>query len=184
MRLFAERGYHATSMRDIAAELDLQGGSLYAHTASKEDLLWQAVSRAADEFVRRAAEATAAEPDPIPRLHRLVLSHVDYMTAARDNAIVFHHEWRFLSPERRERVAGRRREYEAYFRQAIEDGARTGAFRVSDPKVATLAVLSLVNWLYQWYRPEGVLSPAEIGGQLNGLVDGALGVAPQTERRS
>ncbi len=183
-RLFAERGYHATSVRDIAAAVDLQGGSLYAHIAAKEDLLWELVSRAAERFLRGAAAAEAEEPEPRRRLHRLVEAHVAVMTSDPANAVVFHHEWRALPPERRAAIAAQRRAYEAYFRRAVEDGVRTGVFQVSDAKFATLLVLSLGNWLYQWYRPDGPLSPAQISARFLELIERALGAPrdPQAER--
>jgi TetR/AcrR family transcriptional regulator, cholesterol catabolism regulator len=173
-RLFASRGYHATSMRDIAAELDLQGGSLYAHITSKEDLLWELVSRAADRFVSDARAVEEAEPHPRVRLRRLTEAHVDVVTGDPDNAVVFHHEWRCLSPERRATIAAQRREYEGYFRRAIADGAAAGIFHTHDPKFATLLPLSLGNWLYQWYRADGPLTPQEISKRFNEMIERAL----------
>lgn len=177
-RLFASRGYHATSMRDIAAELDLQGGSLYAHIASKEDLLWELVSRAAHRFVSDAGAVQEQEPDPRVRLRRLVEAHVAVVTGDPENAIVFHHEWRCLSLERREIIAAQRREYEGYFRRAIADGAAAGIFHTDDPKFAALLPLSLGNWLYQWYRADGPLAPAAISGRFIEMIERAL-CAPQ-----
>lgn len=173
-RLFAARGYHATSMRDIAAALDLQGGSLYSHITSKEDLLWEIVNCAADSFIDRAAAVSLAEPDPAVRLRRLVEEHIAYMAGDIDNAIVFHHEWRFLSPARRDAIVQRRRAYEAYFRQAVEDGIRTATFAAEDARFATLLVLSAANWLYQWYRAEGPLSADAISARFNRLIERAL----------
>ncbi len=178
-RLFAERGYHATSMRDIAAAVDLLGGSLYAHITGKEDLLWVLVHRAADEFLRAAATIEREEPDPRRRLARLVEAHVAIIAADPAAAAVFHHEWRALSPERRARVAGMRRTYEAVFRRAVDDGIHTGIFQAYDPKFATLLPLSLANWLSQWYRPGGRLTPPEIAREFNALIERALGVCPQ-----
>lgn len=173
-RLFASRGYHATSMRDIAAELDLQGGSLYAHIASKEDLLWELVSRAAGRFVSDARAMAGQEPNARVRLRRLVEAHVDVVTSDPDNAVVFHHEWRCLSPERREAIAKQRREYEGYFQRAIADGAAAGIFQTDDPSFAALLPLSLGNWLYQWYRADGRFAPREISERFNAMIERAL----------
>jgi AcrR family transcriptional regulator len=173
-RLFAVRGYHATSVRDIAAELALQGGSLYAHITSKEDLLWELVSRAAERFVTSARTVEQQEPDPRARLRRLVAAHVDVVTSDPDNAIIFHHEWRNLAPQRRETIAAQRRAYEGYFRRAIADGVRAGLFQTDDPKFAALLPLSLGNWLYQWYRANGPLAPAAISERFNAMIERAL----------
>lgn len=173
-RLFAARGYHATSIRDIAAALDLQGGSLYAHITAKEDLLWELVRDAAERFVSVARVVAAQEPDPRRRLRRLVEEHVGILAGDPDLAVVFHHEWRCLPPARRAWVAARRREYEAYFRQAIADGVAAGVFAADDPKFAALLPLSLGNWLYQWYRPDGPLTAREISERFNTLIERAL----------
>jgi AcrR family transcriptional regulator len=170
-------------MRDIAAALDLQGGSLYAHIASKEDLLWELVSRAADHFVSVARIVSDQEPDPRRRLRRLVEEHVAFMTSDPDHAVVFHHDWRFLPPVRRERIAEQRRAYEGFFRRAIADGVQAGVFAADDPKFAALLPLSLGNWLYQWYRSDGPLSAQEISDRFNDLIERALLVLPHPSGR-
>jgi AcrR family transcriptional regulator len=168
--LFSERGYHATSVRDIAKRLNLQGGSLYAHIESKEDVLWQIIQRAAGEFLDTVAPI-AADPTPAAeRLRRMVRAHVRVVTHHLDDATVFFHEWRFLSPDRRRQVAGQRDAYEAAFRRVVEDGIRAGEFRPVDPKLAALAALSTVNWVYQWYRPDGPLGPDQVADGFTDLI--------------
>jgi AcrR family transcriptional regulator len=117
--LFSRHGYHATTMRDIAGALNLQGGSLYAHISAKEDLLWEIVNRAADEF-HAAVAPVAAPPDPAAdRLRAMIHAHIGVVARNLENATVFFDEWRFLNPERRTAIAARRDAYEGYFRQVI-----------------------------------------------------------------
>ena len=98
--LFRERGYAATSVRDIAQALNLQGGSLYAHMASKEDVLWSIVIRAADRFNAEVGPIAAdAERAPSERLREMIRAHVGVVTGIQKDAAVFLHEWRFLSPD-------------------------------------------------------------------------------------
>jgi TetR/AcrR family transcriptional regulator, cholesterol catabolism regulator len=173
--LFRERGYAATSVRDIAQALNLQGGSLYAHVASKEDVLWAIVSRAADRFqIEVAAIATSGAP-PALRLREMIAAHVHVVTSAQRDAAVFLHEWRFLSPERRAAMAERRDAYEALFRQAIADGIIGGDFAATDPKLAAIAILSALNGVASWYRADGELSADDIGQQLADFFLQALG---------
>ncbi|MDI3340476.1 MAG: TetR/AcrR family transcriptional regulator [Sphaerobacter sp.] len=113
-RLFSQLGYHVTSMRDLGKAVNLQGGSLYAHIASKEDLLWAIVNRAADRFEAGAA-AIPADLPPDERLARLVRSHLAVIVSEIGNATVFFHEWRSLSPARRAQIQRRRDAYEAHF---------------------------------------------------------------------
>lgn len=160
--LFRERGYAATSVRDIAQSLNLQGGSLYAHVASKEDVLWSIVSRAADRFNTEVGPlATNAAPAP-SRLREMIRAHVSVVTSSQKDAAVFLDEWRFLSADRRDQVAARRDAYEALFRQAIADGIQAGVFAAVDVRITATAILSALNGIAAWYRTDGALSADEI----------------------
>jgi TetR/AcrR family transcriptional regulator, cholesterol catabolism regulator len=162
--LFHANGYAATSIRDIARALDIQGASLYAHVASKEDLLWAIVDRAATAFevaADRAADETG-DGDAVERLAALVEAHVEVVTADPERSSVFVTEWRHLSGGRRAGIAGRRDRYEARFRAAIADGVAVGAFRATDPAIAATFILTALNGIATWYRPDGRLSPDRI----------------------
>ena len=162
--LFHANGYAATSVRDIAKALDIQGASLYAHVASKEDVLWSIVDGAAAAFEAKADEAVAdtAGADPVERLAALVEAHVDVVTADPERASVFVTEWRHLSAERRAAVATRRDTYEQRFRAVIEDGLAVGAFRPTDPALAATFILTALNGIATWYRADGRLSADRI----------------------
>ena len=172
--LFRDRGYAATSVRDIAQALNLQGGSLYAHMASKEDVLWSIVSRAADRFNAEVAPLAAATTPPPQRLRDMIRGHVAVVTSSQKDAAVFLHEWRFLSTDRREQMAARRDAYEALFRAAISDGIHAGYFQPVDVKMAAMAILSALNGIATWYRADGLLSPDEIANSFADLFISAL----------
>jgi AcrR family transcriptional regulator len=160
--LFHANGYAATSVRDIAKALDIQAASMYAHVASKEDVLWSIVDAAATAFERAADAAAADAQDPVDRLAALVEAHVEVVTADPERSSVFLTEWRHLSPERREATATRRDAYEERFRDAIRDGIAIGAFAGTDPALAATFVLTALNGIATWYRPDGRLSPDRI----------------------
>jgi AcrR family transcriptional regulator len=162
--LFHANGYAATSVRDIAKALDIQGASLYAHVASKEDVLWSIVDGAATAFETKANDAVAdtASSDPVERLAALVEAHVDVVTADPERASVFVTEWRHLSGDRRVAIAQRRDAYEARFRAVIEDGTAVGAFRATDSALAATFILTALNGIATWYRPDGRLSADRI----------------------
>lgn len=169
--LFRERGYAATSIRDIARALSVQGASLYAHVTSKEDVLWAIVDRAATRFEaaadRAEADAEARRPgDPAEAIAALVRAHVEVLTADVDEACVFVHEWRALGPERRAAILERRDAYEARFRRRIIEGIAVGAFALTDPAIASGAILSAVNGVATWYDPEGRLTADRIADHL------------------
>lgn len=162
--LFHANGYPATSVRDIARALDIQAASMYAHVASKEDVLWSIVDRAASEFERAADAALvdAATSDPVDRLAALVEAHVEVVTADPPRSSVFLSEWRHLSPARRNAIGARRDAYEVRFRETIADGLASGAFAPTDPALATTFLLTALNGIAAWYRPDGRLGADRI----------------------
>lgn len=163
--LFRERGYAATSIRDIARELDIQGASVYAHVASKEDVLWAIVDRTATRFERSAEEigtAVALAADPVARMSALVRGHVRVIAEDVGAASVFISEWRALTGERRAAILARRDIYESRFRDAIADGVATGDFAMTDPAVAAAYLLTALNGIATWYRPDGRLGADRI----------------------
>jgi TetR/AcrR family transcriptional regulator, cholesterol catabolism regulator len=169
--LFRERGYAATSIRDIAKALSVQGASLYSHVTSKEDVLWAIVDRAASRFEaaadRAERDAQARRPgDSVEAVTALVRAHVEVLTADVDEAGVFVHEWRALGPERRSAILARRDAYEARFRRHIEDGIAIGAFAMTDPAIASSALLSAINGVATWYHPNGRLPAGRIADHL------------------
>ncbi len=163
--LFRERGYAATSIRDIAQALHIQGPSLYAHVASKEDVLWSIVVRAADRFNSEVGPRAAREQAAGDRLRDMIRGHVAVVTSSQKDAAVFLHEWRFLSDDRRADIARRRDAYEALFRTVISEGMDTGEFRQVDSRLTAMAILSALNGIATWYRPDGPLTADQIADQ-------------------
>jgi AcrR family transcriptional regulator len=157
--LFHAQGYAATSVRDIARALDMQGASLYAHVTSKEELLWSIVDRAATAFEAgaEAALVESAAGDAVDRLAAFVEAHVEVITGDPERASVFVTEWRHLSEPHREEIAGRRDAYEGGLHSLIVDGIASGAFRSTDPAIAAVFLLSALNGIAAWYRPDGRL---------------------------
>ena len=172
--LFGERGYRATSVRDIAQALNIQGPSLYAHVSSKEDVLWSIVERAAARFHGEVGPiAASTEPAPA-RLRRMIEAHVAVVTEGQRDAAVFLHEWRFLSDARRDDVAARRDSYERLFRDVIADGTNSGHFADVDPKLTAMAILSALNGIATWFSPSGEQTAQEIADRYGDLFIRAL----------
>lgn len=168
--MFSERGYRATTVRDIAREMNMQAGSLYAHIESKEDMLWEIVDRAAEQFLGAVEPIALGEARAPEKLREMVRAHVRVVADNLADATVFLHEWKYLSAERQSAIRERRNRYESLYRQVIDAGIREGDFAEADPKMAALLVLSTVNWLPQWYNPAGPLSPTEVADRFSELV--------------
>lgn len=162
-RLFRERGFHATSMQDLAEALGMNRGSLYHYIESKDDLLWAIVSGALERLDGRVRPILEGEAPPVERLIGAIDAHLDFAARHGDELALLQIELRSLGPERRRELIGRRDDYEAAWRQAIREGIAAGQLRPVDVPLASIAILSACNWFTQWFRPDGALSAAEIG---------------------
>jgi AcrR family transcriptional regulator len=172
--LFREHGYSGTSVRDIARAVDIQGASLYAHVASKQDVLWSIVERTAARFEAAADLVEAADPSSLqfgPGVHlgELVRGHIRVITDDIERASVFVHDWSRLDRARREEIARRRDAYEGRFRAAIANGVERGAFAPVDPVPTAAYLLSALNGLVVWYRPDKRLSADSIAEEFAAL---------------
>lgn len=172
--LFSQRGFHASSVRDIAEALNLKGGSLYAHMEGKEDLLWEIVSAAADRFFEATDPILSGPLVPTEKLRRLIQAHVRVITSNLEAASCYLNEWRNLGDERRRAFAARRDQYEETVRHLVLDCIREGTFAAVDEKFATLLILSSMNWIYQWYRPNGPMTPDDIARKLTDMLFNGL----------
>lgn len=173
-KLFCQRGYQATSVRDIAEALEIRAGSLYAHIESKEDLLWEILRAAADRFFAAVGPIVDSNLVTVEKLKRAIAAHVQVITGSASAAAIYMNDWRHLSEPRRREFAERRDEYERMFRRLVHDAIREGLFGDVDEKFATLMILSSINWIYQWYRPDGPMTPEEIARRITDLLFNGL----------
>ena len=152
-RLFAEKGYHGTSIGDLAKAMGVQKGSLYAHISSKEDLLYEAMREGADAF----HAALDGIPDDLPATEKIRLAlrgHLRVVAEQLDVATVFMREWRYLEGDRRDEILAERRRYEDRVRALFREGRELGGLRTDlDDATAALLTLSAANWAYTWLQP-------------------------------
>jgi len=175
-RLFAQKGYHGTSMGDLAAAMGVQKGSLYAHIESKADLLWEVAREGAAAFHAALDDV----PDELPATQKISLAlraHLRVVAEQLDVATVFIREWRYLEGERRDEFLAERRRYEERFRAFFREGRELGQLRTDlDDATATLLVLSAANWAYTWLSPGRETN--ELADRFSALVlDGVRGYA-------
>ncbi|MGB2874045.1 MAG: TetR/AcrR family transcriptional regulator [Gaiellaceae bacterium] len=152
-RLFAEKGYHGTSIGEIAEALGVQKGSLYAHIASKQDLLYETMLEGARAF----HAGLDSIPDELPateKIRQALRSHLRVVGDQLDVATVFVQEWRYLEGDRRDEIVGERRRYEERIRALFREGRELGELRSDlDEATSALLVLSAANWAYTWLQP-------------------------------
>ncbi|MEJ7793655.1 MAG: TetR/AcrR family transcriptional regulator [Gaiellaceae bacterium] len=149
-RLFALKGYHGTSMGDLAQAMGVQKGSLYSLTDSKQELLYETMREGASAF--HAGLDAIPERTPATEQIRLALrAHLRVVSEQLDVSTVFIREWRYLEGARREEIVGERRRYEERLRAIFRDGREHGELRADlDESAAALLLLSAANWAYTW----------------------------------
>jgi AcrR family transcriptional regulator len=152
-RLFAEKGYHGTSIGEIAEALGVQKGSLYAHIDSKQDLLYETMLEGARAF-HAGLDEIPDDVRPVEKIRLALRSHLRVVADQLDVATVFVQEWRYLEGERREEILGERRRYEERIRALFREGRDLGELRSDlDDATAALLALSAANWAYTWLQP-------------------------------
>jgi TetR/AcrR family transcriptional regulator, cholesterol catabolism regulator len=175
-RLFAERGFHGTSMGDLAKALGVQKGSLYSHTVSKQQLLFQTMREGARAF-HAALDDVPENAAAVDRIRLALRGHLRVVAEQLEVATVFTREWRYLDEEYRAEILAERRRYEERFRALFREGVESGELR-SDLDVASAALLALsaANWAYTWLTPER--DTDELADRFTAiLVDGMRGYA-------
>lgn len=174
-RLFADRGFHGTSMRDLGDELGLLGSSLYSHVSSKEELLVEVIARGAAKFEEAAAAARAGDASADEVIRRLVVGHVDVLVEHASEARTFLDEARFLETEERAKAIAMRDDYERVWREVIAAGVEKGELREVDPDLGSIFALSTLNALVRWYDPAGRLTKSELADDIAAYVLEGLG---------
>jgi AcrR family transcriptional regulator len=179
--LFRERGFHATSMQDLAEALGLNRGSLYHYIAAKDDLLWTIVSDALDRLEACVRPELDGKGSGEARVRRAIAAHLHFAASNLNELSLLQIELRSLPPGRRRALIERRDAYEAHWRRAIAEGIVDGSFRPLDVRLAGFIVLSTCNWFTQWYRPDGPLAVEELAGTLADLLVGGLRASASAE---
>jgi AcrR family transcriptional regulator len=175
-RLFAERGFHGTSMDALAQALGVQKGSLYSLTGSKQELLFSTMREGARAF-HAALDAVPGDGPAVERIRVALRGHLRVVAEQIDVATVFTREWRYLEGDYRDEILDERRRYEERWRALFREGVESGGLRTDlDTGAAALLVLSAANWAYTWLTPGR--DTDELADRFTAiLVDGVRGYA-------
>ena len=173
LRLFAQKGYSAVSMRAIAAEVGVQAGALYNYTPDKQSLLADLMRGHMQDVLDRPSPEGL--DGPLDRLQDFVAFHIRYHADRPDEIFIAYMELRNLSPENFAQIEGLRRQYEDRLEAILRDGAAQGVFEVNDTKFVTLAIIAMLTGFNTWFRPGGRLSLEEVIAQYWDMVRKAVG---------
>jgi len=165
VQIFGQKGFHATSMQEIAEAVNLQKASLYHHVSSKQEILVDVLDQALDLFIANMQAVMQSPLPPDDMLRQAMQTYMVTILQQRDLASVLLLEHRSLEPELHARHIPRRDRFEGLWRDLIHQGVEAGCFFAVDPAMTARALLGVMNWVITWYSPQGNLTPEQISSQ-------------------
>ena len=178
--LFREKGYAASSMRDLAQKLGIEAASLYSHIKSKEEILRSLCFDMATEFRKSLEEVEKQSGLASEKLKNGIIGHIQVMAKDLTASAVFMNEHRHLSQPYLRDFLLLRINYINRFKKMIEEGMKSGEFKDNiDKKLAVMTLFSSLNWMPQWYDPTSNIVPVELGQQLADMLVNGLKKQPR-----
>ena len=162
IKIVNKRGYAKATMEEIAADLLMTKGSLYYYFKNKEDLIFQChalVLDRADEELKRHFETEKSSEE---KLRNMIVTHIRYAIEEKETFNMLIQPDKTFSREQLKPILSKRNHYAKWFDFVIEEGIRNGEFTIDEPKIGRMILLGSMNWIQQWYKPEGEMSVAEI----------------------
>ena len=179
-KLFAERGYRAVTIDDIAANLGYTKSVVYYYFKSKNEILWQIISRIFDGFLQKILAITEQNLPPNEALPKMIRQHALSVMGNPQWTSIFNKEEPELDPTQRRQVRRMKRDYDALFETVYEAGVAGGMFRNIPSHVVVGGALGMCNWLYVWYDPKGALSAEEIANHYASILATGCVAKPAT----
>jgi AcrR family transcriptional regulator len=173
-KLFKDRGYSGTSMRDLAGQVGMEAASMYNHIKSKDELLDTICFRISDTYISQLAEIERTNIAYGEKIKALVRLHIRLMVEDSAAVSVANHDWKYLPEPRLTEFKQARKTYEKGFAALIEAGIAAGEFRPVNVSVALFTVLSAVRWVELWYRPGRGLTADELENNIITVLLGGL----------
>ncbi len=181
IRLFAKKGFTATSIRDIANESGLASSALYYYVNNKNKLLRMIMEKYLQQIIDVANERISTCTTPSQKLQELVHLHVELHGKERFVALVVDTEYRSLEGEDRERIRALRKEYEAYWHNVLQEGVKDSSFQIQEVKLATYALLEMCTGVVHWFTPNKEQSIEQVG---NRFAEMALNLVRYTPKKT
>ncbi len=162
VQLFAEFGYHAAPLRDIARIAGIQAASIYYHYANKEALLVEIMETHMHQLNANLERILREQKDPHTRLYEAIANHIHLHTRYKSEFFIIDTEIRALDGNNRTYILSLRDRYESLLQELLHDGMEQGVFRSSDVKVLSYAIIAMCTEVSTWFRPNGRLSVQQV----------------------
>ncbi len=183
VQLFAEYGYHAAPLRDIARIAGIQAASIYYHYASKQALLIEIMETHMQRLNANLERILREHDDPQRRLRAAIANHIRLHTSYKAEFFIIDTEIRALEGENRTRIISLRDRYESLLQELLRDGMERGVFRQSDVKVTSYAIIAMCTEVATWFRPNGRLSVQQVIDIYTQMITQGLLIAPKTAEK-
>jgi len=177
-RVFAERGYHPTTMRDLAAASGMSLAGMYYYVKGKEELLFLIQERCFARVLEEAGDAVGRSRDPLERLQGFIRHHVTFFAAHMAEMKVLSHEANVLRGEPRRRVNAIKRRYVDLLEGLLREAAPVES--ASERSAAAYVLFGMMNWIYNWYDPAGALDPERLADLITRVFVGGFAEARTT----
>lgn len=176
MRVFEQKGYKAATVQDVADEAGIVKGTLYYYIKAKEDLLYAIVDHVLQLLIPKLKEIEAFEGSAAEKLHVFVSRYTVHTIAHRQAIGIYLRDFDALPAKRRKKITEVTDIYNEFLSNLIRSGQKSGEFRAdADAQVVAFSIFGMVNWLNQWYRPDGPMTPEQIAEDMaNFAVHGVL----------
>ena len=185
VQLFAEYGYHAAPLRDIARIAGIQAASIYYHYANKEALLVEIMETHMRHLNANLERILREQHDPLIRLHQAIANHIRLHTTYKSEFFIVDTEIRALEGDSRHYILSLRDHYELLLQDLLRDGMERGVFRMSDVKISSYAIIAMCTEVSTWFRPSGRLTVQEVIDMYSQMITQGLlslsGIAQTTQ---
>ena len=169
-QVFRQKGFHGTSMQDIAKAVNLQKPSLYHHVSSKQEILLALLDRALEILLERISVISSQDIPADKKLREMIRAYLEILAENMDLAAVLLFEHRSLERKQHARHVPNRDKFESLWRDVLKEGVSAQRFVCEDPALTTRAILGILNWTITWYRPDGALEIDQIADQYSDLL--------------
>jgi AcrR family transcriptional regulator len=181
-QIILRKGYDATSVNDIANALGMTKAGLYHYISGKKELLFDIMTFGLDELLDECVSPAASIKDPTERLHFIITKHAELVTRGQGVITILVDEITALSPGQSRKITARKRDYFEKLRNTLTQIKEEGKLQDVNVTTAAFCILGMINWLSRWYRPEGPLTPDQIGTELSKIVLNGL-IRPEARGR-
>lgn len=161
-RLFLEKGFAASSMRDLAEHVGVEAASLYNHIQSKSEILQEICFKVANDFISNLEQVESSQASALEKMEILIRFHIRMMLKEYESIYISDHEWRHLPEPYLSNFLNQRRHYRKRLSAIIEHGIQNGEMKQIEPYVAVLTILSAISGIESWHRSRKTVSEKDI----------------------